>query len=66
MQQFEAKCDLGANIAEDSAQDASATPSKHPKSVKNQRKNALGANIAGDNPQDASAAPSKHAKSAEN
>ena len=32
------KCDLGDNIAEDSPQDASATPSQHPKSTKNQRK----------------------------
>ena len=37
-QQFEAKCNLRANIIEDSPQDASATPSKHPKSAKNQRK----------------------------
>ena len=37
-QQFEAKCHLRANIIEDSPQDASATPSKHPKSAKNQRK----------------------------
>ena len=32
------KCDLGDNIAEDSPQDASATPSQHPKSTKNSRK----------------------------
>ena len=32
------KCDLGDNIAEDSPQDASATPSRHPKSTKNHRK----------------------------
>ena len=37
-QQFEAKCHLRANIIEDSPQDASATPSKHPKTTKNQRK----------------------------
>ena len=30
-QQFEAKCHLRANIIEDSPQDASATPSEHPK-----------------------------------
>ena len=34
-QQFEAKCHLRANIIEDSPQDASATPSEHPKSAKN-------------------------------
>ena len=33
-QQFEAKCHLRANIIEDSPQDASATPSEHPKSAK--------------------------------
>ena len=38
VQQFEAKCVRRANIIEDSPQDASATPSQHPKSAKNQRK----------------------------
>ena len=37
-QQFEAKCHLRANIIEDSPQDASATPCKHPKTTKKQRK----------------------------
>ena len=37
-QQFEAKCHLRANIIEDSPQDASATPSKHPKNAKKLRK----------------------------
>ena len=32
------KCDLGDNIAKDSPQDASATPSKHPKIEKKPRK----------------------------
>ena len=35
------KCDLGADIAEDSPQDASVTPSKHPKNAKNLRNPAV-------------------------